>query len=309
MAEPLTRILSQVCARFPERLLMLSVTTPPELRQTYDRAGFLVYEDPSRAVAALRALDHFERFFAQPAPPKDAAPNFGEGLLPPGGGPLNEVQAKRVLAACGIRSPRERMVASPEAAAAAAREIGFPVAVKVVSADIPHKTEHGGVALGLPDDAAVEAAVARMDARLRLELPDARIDGYLVSEMVRGGTECILGVTRDPVFGPVLTFGLGGVTVELLRDVVSHLAPVSVPQAMRMMRALRAWPLLAGWRGAPPGDTEALARAISALSHFAVTHQASVAGIEVNPVVALPQGQGLVALDAVIQIHEQEPTP
>ncbi|WP_295374322.1 acetate--CoA ligase family protein [uncultured Pseudacidovorax sp.] len=308
MAEPITRILSQVCARYPERLLLLSVTTPPELRQTYDQAGFLVYEDPSRAVAALRALDHFERFFGRTAEQAGPVPLFSADLLPESGGPLNEVQAKRVLAACGIRPPREHVAMSPEAAAAAARDIGLPVAVKVVSPDIAHKTEHGGVALGVVDEVAVQATVERMDARLRRELPDARIDGYLVSEMVQGGTECILGVTRDPVFGPVVTFGLGGVAVELLRDVVSQLAPVGVSQAMRMMRGLRSWPLLAGWRGAPPADTDALAQAISALSHFAVAHRASVAGIEVNPVVVLPKGQGLVALDAVIQIQPQEPS-
>jgi acyl-CoA synthetase (NDP forming) len=301
MAEPITRILSEVAAGHPDRLLMVSVTTPPELRALYDQAGFLVYEDPSRAVGALAALHHFEQFFRKPVTGAPPSMVFPAGLVPTGVASINEVEAKRILSACGIRSPRERVVATAEAAAAAAGDIGFPVAVKVVSADIPHKTEYGGVALNLPDEASVAAAVQNMDERIRRELPRARIEGYLVSEMVRGGTECILGVARDATFGPVVTFGLGGVTVELLRDVVSRLAPVSEEQAHEMMRELRTWPLLSGWRGAPAGDTGAMARAISALSHLAVAHQETVAEIEVNPIVVLPAGQGIVALDAVVQ--------
>lgn len=308
MAGPLTRILSEVSSRHPDRLLMVSVTTPPELRATYDKAGFLVYEDPSRAVTALAALHHFEQFRRKPLAEPVHAPAFPAGLVPPGA-VFNEVEAKRILAACGIRTPRETVAATAEEAAAAAQEIGFPVAVKVVSVDIPHKTEHGGVALNLVDAQAVAGAVRRMDERIRRELPAVRIEGYLVSEMVTGGTECILGVARDVSFGPVVTFGLGGVAVELLRDVVSRLAPVSVEQARQMMRDLRTWPLLSGWRGAPAGDTDAMAQAISALSHLAVAHRDTIADIEVNPVVVLPEGQGIVALDAVIHPVQKESTP
>jgi acyl-CoA synthetase (NDP forming) len=306
MAVPLTRILSEVCAHHPDRLLMLSVTTPPDLRATYDQAGFLVYEDPSRAVSALAALHYFEQFFRRPLPAVRRPPAFPAGLVPAGASSFNEVEAKGILAACGIRTPREAVTRAPDTAAAAAREIGFPVAVKVVSADIPHKTEYGGVALGLGDGEAVAAAVRRMEERIRRELPDARIDGYLVSEMIKGGTECILGIARDATFGPVVTFGLGGVTVELLRDVVSRLAPVNEEEAREMVSELRTSPLLFGWRGAPAGDTDALACAISALSHLAVSERDRIAEIEVNPLVVLPQGQGVVALDAVIHPVKKE---
>lgn len=306
MAVPLTRILSQVCEHHPDRLMLMSVTTPPDLHATYDQAGFLVYEDPSRAVTALAALHHFEQFFRRPVPVALKAPELPRVRLPAGAASFNEVQAKRILGACGIRTPKEILSEGAEAAVAAARQIGFPVAVKVVSADIPHKTEYGGVALDLADEQAVAAAVRRMDERIRRELPGARIDGYLVSEMVKGGTECILGVARDATFGPVVTFGLGGVMVELLRDVVSRLAPVGVDQAQQMMRELRTWPLLAGWRGAPAGDTDAMAQAISALSHLAVSQQDVIAEVEVNPVVVLPRGQGIVALDAVIHAVKKD---
>ncbi len=306
MAEPICRVLGEVSSRHPDSLLMVSVTTPPELSQTYNQAGFLVYEDPSRAVASLAALYHFEEFFRQPLPAPVETPSFPAGLVPPGAASFNEVEAKRILAACGIRSPQEEVVQTPQQAAGAAGRIGFPVVVKVVSADIPHKTEHGGVALRLGDAAAVVSAVEQMAQRIGRELPDAKIDGYLVSEMVTGGTECILGVSRDPTFGPVVTFGLGGVAVELMRDVVSRLAPVSLAQANDMMRELRTWPLLSGWRGAPEGDTDAMARAICALSHLAVAQQDTIAEIEVNPVVVRPKGLGVVALDAVIHPVNKE---
>ncbi|MDB5860165.1 MAG: hypothetical protein JWQ76_3854 [Ramlibacter sp.] len=308
MAGPICEVLAEVSTKHPDRLLMVSVTTPPELHETYNQAGFLVYEDPSRAVKALAALYQFEQFFRRPPAPQLPPPEFPASLVPAGATAFNEVEAKRILAACGIRSPREEVAQTADQAAGAAERIGFPVVVKVVSADIPHKTEYGGVALRLTDAPGVAAAVHRMAERIARELPAAKVEGYLVSEMVTGGTECILGVARDPTFGPVVTFGLGGVAVELLRDVVSRLAPVSPAQAHEMMRELRTWPLLSGWRGAPEGDTEAMAQAISALSHLAVANQDRIADIEVNPVVVKPRGQGVVALDAVIQpVRKEQP--
>ncbi|WP_162571431.1 acetate--CoA ligase family protein [Variovorax sp. SRS16] len=301
MAGPICNVLKEVADHHPDRLLLLSVTTPPDLRETYHDAGFLVYEDPSEAVKALAALYRFEQFYRRPAAVAETPPAFAADLVPIGTAPLNEVEAKRIVAACGIRSPNEIVVHSADEAALAAERIGFPVAVKVVSPDILHKTEHGGVALRLADGPAVFDAVRRMADRLGRELPQARIEGYLVSEMVTGGTECILGVAPDPTFGPVVTFGLGGVAVELLRDVAIRLAPVSVAQAHEMMRELRTWPLLAGWRGAPEGDIDAMAQAISALSHLAVSRREDIGEIEVNPVVVRARGQGVVALDAVVQ--------
>jgi len=301
MAEPICRALQASASRHPERLLMVSVTTPPDLREVYDQAGFLVYEDPSRAVTALAALNYFENFLKQDLPVRGRGPVFEQGLLPEGVSSFNEVQAKRILAACGIASPWESVARTADEAASMAASIGFPVAIKVVSADIPHKTEHGGVALRLGNAREVADAVHTMGARIARELPHAKVDGYLVSEMITSGVECIVGVHQDATFGPVLTFGLGGVTVELLRDVVTSLAPVSVEQAKALMRQLRAWPLLSGYRGAPLADTDALARAVSAVSYLAIAHQEAIGEIEVNPLVVRSQGKGVVALDAVIK--------
>ena len=189
-------------------------------------------------------------------------------------------------------------------AARLAADIGFPVAVKVVSPDILHKTEVGGVALRLADADAVEAAVSHMAQTIPQHLPEARIDGYLVSEMVTGGVECILGISQDEAFGPVVTFGLGGTLVELLKDTVCALAPVSVEQARAMIGKVRTAPLLTGYRGGPRHDTEALAQAISGLSVLAAQHQGTIDTIEVNPLVVMPDTGGVIALDAVIETND-----
>lgn len=306
MAGPICQALSEVSAKHTDRLLMVSVTTPPDLHEVYAKAGFLVYEDPSRAVTALAALHHFEQCFRQPRPDVPLCSDWPQDLVPSGVDALNEVQAKRLLAACGVRSPREVLVRSPQEAARAASDIGFPVAVKVVSADIPHKTEYGGVALNLGSETAVSDAVTQMAAHIPRALPNARIDGYLVSEMVVGGIECILGVRNDPAFGPMVTVGLGGVLVELLRDVVTRPAPLNPAQALEMLQGLKTWPLFAGWRGAPPADAEALAEAMASLSQLAVAQRDRIAEIEVNPVVVRNRGQGVVALDAVIHPIKKE---
>jgi acyl-CoA synthetase (NDP forming) len=306
MAGPICQALSEVSSKHPDRLLLVSVTTPPDLHQVYAKAGFLVYEDPSRAVTALAALHRFEQFFRRTRAAVPPSSPWPESLVPAGVDALNEVQAKRLLAACGIRAPSEQMVRLPDEAAQAATRIGFPVAVKVVSADIAHKTEHGGVALSLNSADAVSDAVRQMAAHIPRVLPQARIDGYLVSEMIVGGIECILGVRNDPAFGPMVTVGLGGVLVELLRDVVTRPAPVNPEQALEMLRELKAWPLFNGWRGAPAADAEAFAHAIASLSQLARAQRDSIAEIEVNPVVVRERGRGVVALDAVIRLMQKE---
>lgn len=301
MAEPICQALRGAAAKHPDQLLLLSVTTPPELRQVYEQAGFLVYEDPSRAVVALAALHHFEQTFRRPLADVSPRAAWPVDRWPPGQAGFNEVQAKALLAACGIGAPREVLAKTAREAAQAAEEIGYPVAVKIVSPDILHKTEMGGVALNLPNREAVEQAVETMHKKVAADLPQARLDGFLVSEMVATGVECILGVRQDAAFGPVVTFGLGGVAVELLRDVAVRVAPVGFEQALGMMKELRTWPLLAGWRGAPAGDVEAMAGAIAQVSQLVVASDGQLQEIEVNPVVVRPAGQGVVALDAVIR--------
>jgi len=300
MARPLQQAIANAHARAPDQLVFVSVTCPPEMMREYDAKGMFAFEDPSRAVTALSALWRFrETFDADFAAPMALPP--AAHLPLPEDGKLNEAAAKALLAEHGIRSPREGVAKDAGEAARLAADIGFPVAVKVVSPDILHKTEVGGVALRLTDAEAVEGAVSRMAATIPQHLPDARIDGYLVSEMVTGGVECILGISQDEAFGPVVTFGLGGTLVELLKDTVCAVAPVSVEQAHAMIGKVRTAPLLTGYRGGPRHDIDALAQAISGLSVLAAQHEGTITTIEVNPLVVRPDDGGVIALDAVIE--------
>lgn len=301
MARPLQQAIANACARAPEQLMFVSITASEELVFEFDQKGFLVFEDPSRAIRALHALRHFARLkeipFTDPVRLPAAVPL---GLT--SGSILNEAEGKALLAEAGIHSPREAVAADADAAVALAKEIGFPVAIKIVSPDILHKTEYGGVALNLNSPEAVRDAVLQMASTIPELLPDARIEGYLVAEMVTDGVECIVGTHTDQTFGPVITFGLGGTLVELIKDTACALAPLNLAQAEDLIGQIKTFPLLDGYRGAPQYDVSALAQAVANLSVLAASRRGEIAGIEVNPLLVRQQGQGVVALDALIQV-------
>ncbi|WP_169804402.1 acetate--CoA ligase family protein, partial [Polaromonas jejuensis] len=187
-------------------------------------------------------------------------------------------------------------------AVAAAQALGFPVVMKILSPDILHKSEIGGVLLNVASAGAVGDGFATLMERAKQAAPEARIEGVLVARQLFGGVECILGIQRDPVFGPVAMFGLGGIFVEVMKDVVLRRCPFGEDVAEQMIRAIQGAPLLLGARGKPPADVKALAAMLSRLSVFA--HQAgpSLQSIDLNPVFALPEGQGAYAADAVIEV-------
>jgi acyl-CoA synthetase (NDP forming) len=214
-----------------------------------------------------------------------------------------------MLARAGIPFLPETLAGSAEAAAAAAEAAGFPVVLKIVSPQIEHKTEIGGVLVGLPDRAAVEAGHATLIARARQHRPDATIEGVLVAPMARRGVEVIVGVSRDPAFGPAVMFGLGGVHVEVLKDVTFRLAPFDLAEARAMIAGIRGRALLSGVRGAPPSDTEALARLLVDVAAFAAAHREDVETIDLNPVMVLPRGEGVVALDALMIVRPRADAP
>ncbi len=204
----------------------------------------------------------------------------------------SEAAAKAVLDAIGIATPR-RWVGPPAGAIAAARQLGHPVVLKACSPELLHKTEAGGVALDLGDDAAVGAAAARLGS-LAPEL--------LVEEMIGDAVaELLLGVEVDPQFGPTLLLGAGGTLTELLQDVRPLLLPVTVGQIMAALRALRIWPLLTGYRGRPAGDVEALVAAVLALARWVETNAADLLELEINPLLVRPAGKGVVAVDALLR--------
>ncbi|MCG5258989.1 CoA-binding protein [Cupriavidus gilardii] len=214
--------------------------------------------------------------------------------------PCDEHAARRYLAAHGVGDIDGRVVRHADEAAAAAVELGFPVVLKVLSADLPHKTEVGGVRLNLGDADAVRKACAEMLASVRKHAPRARIDGVLVQPMLSGGVELIVGAVRDPVFGPTLTVGLGGVLTELYRDVSHRLLPVDRRTAEQMLRELRAFPLLDGFRGRPLCDVPAACAAIAAFSDAVLALGEAADEVEINPLLVRERGQGVAMLDALI---------
>ncbi|MEG2630475.1 MAG: acetate--CoA ligase family protein, partial [Comamonas sp.] len=173
--------------------------------------------------------------------------------------------------------------------------MGYPVVAKIASADIVHKSDIGGVCVGLEEGAGVEDAWERIMASVALHKPDAAIDGLLIEKM-----ELIVGVTRDPVFGHVMTFGLGGIYVEILRDVTRRLLPLTPDAAASMVRELRCFPLLAGARGRPPADIAALEQLLLAVSDFVLAHADRLEEMDLNPIWVGSEGQGALPLDAVI---------
>ncbi|MEZ4768941.1 MAG: acetate--CoA ligase family protein [Caldilineales bacterium] len=217
--------------------------------------------------------------------------------LPVGRMQLGEAEARPVLAAYGIAQPRAGLARSSEDAAQIAVQVGFPVALKVVSPDIFHKSEVGGIALKLGSADEVRDAYTTMMARIQERQPGARIDGALVTQMARPGHEVIVGMRRDPQFGPLLMFGLGGIYVELLRDVAFRVAPFDRAQTLAMIDETHAGKLLHGLRGQPPSDIDAVAVVIERIARLALDYPL-VREIDINPLIVYPAGQGALAVDA-----------
>ncbi|MFV0475202.1 MAG: acetate--CoA ligase family protein [Pikeienuella sp.] len=299
-SEPLLKALKAGLQGHEDRILGLTMSAPRAAVADYEAQGFLVFEDGAALANAFGALARIRRGFDQAGAPPAPAPRMD---LPEG--PLSEAAAKAILARAGVGFPAERLVVDGEAAAAAAAEFGGPVVLKICSPDIAHKTEIGGVALNISGADAARAAAAML-TRVRKARPEARVEGVLVAPMVSGGVETIIGVHDDPSFGPVVMFGLGGIFVEVLKDVTFRAAPFDVAEAHRMIREIRGYPLLEGARGARPADIDALARLLSDLSRFAAAHADRIAGIDLNPVRVMPAGEGVMALDALLVMKGED---
>ena len=296
--EAIRRGLERIREKYPDRPMLFCSLTEPEGRAAYEKSGFIVFEEPTRAVRAMAALRYFARSFAR-AGEKDPIPELSN-LSPLPDGIVNEIEAKALLAEAGIGIVRETLATTPEAAAQAAQEMGFPVVLKIASPDILHKSDIGGVALDLRSAEDVRSAGARILELASEKMPGARIDGLVVAEQAAPGLEAILGVTQDPAFGPVVMFGLGGVFVEALEDVSFRVAPFGPVEARRMIDEIRSRKLLDAFRGAPERDIDALAGALARLSAFAAHHGAALETIDVNPLIVGASGQGAVAADGVI---------
>jgi len=317
VAAAVHRAVAEVRAAGGKPKPVLACVTPPaegwnDIRAAYAPAGaafgdaipiYRFPEPPARALAHAAAYAEWRRLPPGTVPPLtgtdpqrareviDSACERGSNAW------LQPDACEQVLAAAGISIAPCRQVASSSRAAAAAAEMGFPVALKIVSQQHLHKSDVGGVVLNLRSKAAVLAACRKLRNRLGSEL-----EGFLVQSMVAGGIEVFAGVQTDPSFGPLIAFGLGGTAVEALNDVAIRITPLTDADAASMVRSIRARPLLEGLRGGPAADIAALERLLLRLSWLVETVP-EITELDLNPVLAMPEGSGAMALDARIRVR------
>lgn len=280
---------------FQDRLFVACSMATDEVRRRLEAEGICVFEDPERLVQAVSRLSSFRRSFARGAGAAFSQPKAAADAV---AGQLSEAAAKSMLAEAGIPFPQEHIARTAAEAATAARRIGSPVALKIVSPGLEHKSDIGGVALNVDGPDAAAAMFATLVERVRQKAPSLPIKGVSVAPMISGGVETIIGTTTDPDFGPLVVFGLGGVFVETLTDVAIRMAPVDEAEAEAMVCSIKGFPILAGARGAAAADLATLARTIASLSRFAAAHAGDIAAIDINPFIALPAGGW--AVDALI---------
>jgi acyl-CoA synthetase (NDP forming) len=295
---------------YPDTLLTISTLLSKERQERLAELGCLSFAEPSGAVRTHGALARIGQGFGRAVPPVPGDLPAPTVEVAPGA--LDEPSSLALLAAHGVPTVDARVARSAAEAAsiASAAGAGARFAVKVVSSDILHKTDVGGVKLGV-DAAGAAAAFDAVTSSAQAAVPGARIDGALLAPMVAGGVECILGARIDPVFGPVVMFGLGGAFVEVLRDVSLRVAPIDRDDALAMVREVKAFPLLDGARGRPKCDVDAIVDALLALSRLALEARGTLDSIDVNPFVAFPKGAGpggasALALDAVVLGRDAE---
>jgi len=262
------------------------------------------YPFPERAARAFRAMADYRGILARPKPEfvrfevdKSSVQNIFERIRSEGRVNIGDTESRQVLVAYGLRIPKSKIAEKPEQAVNIAGQIGYPVVLKIASPDILHKTDVGGVKVGLENAEEVIDAFELMVYRANRYLPDARIWGCLVQEMVpSGGLEVLVGMNRDPQFGPLVTFGLGGIYVETLKDVTFRIAPFSREEASQMLGEIRAHALLDGVRGKPAVDKEAIVDTLLQIGQL-VQDFPEIAELDINPLVVYPNQQGAIALD------------
>ncbi len=261
------------------------------------------YPFPERAVAALGAMYRYIAWRRQPeseverfAVDKAAVANLFKEIRSSGRNTIGDTEAQAILTAYGITIPRSKVAANPDEAAAFSQEIGYPVVMKIASPDILHKSDVGGIIVGVKNDAEARQAFGTLVQRAKEHVPNARIWGAQIQEMIAGGREVIIGMNRDVQFGPLIMFGLGGIYVEVLKDVVFRVAPMTRQQAQEMVESIRTYRLLAGVRGQAPSDIDAIVDTILRIAQL-VTDFPEIAELDINPMFVREKGKGGVAVD------------
>jgi acyl-CoA synthetase (NDP forming) len=269
----------------------------PETVQAVKESPAVFSRSSDRMLRAITLYTRYGRSLGRTRVPAKPAPFPGLPTL--GQGPQPEWLGKKILAAAGIAVPDGELARTPDDAVAVARRIGFPVALKAQAAELSHKTEAGGVMLNLADEAALRAAWATMQKNVKGAAPGVTLDGCLVETMSRKGLELMIGAKRDPAWGTVLLLGLGGIWVEALGDVQVLPVDADETQIVEALHRLRTAKLLTGFRGAPPVDIDAVAKAVLAIGALMQTTP-GIVEIDVNPLMVHAKGQGATALDALV---------
>jgi acetyltransferase len=290
----------------------LGSNTAEETHRIFAEAGIPAYDTPDKAIRGFSYLVGYDRaqknlMEVPPSMPEDFVPDEAraraiiDASLAKGEGWLAEPDVHALFDAYGIPNVRSKIVSSEKEAADYARELGGKIALKIYSPDITHKSDVGGVVLGLGSPEAVEKAAEAMRARVARAAPDARIEGFIVQEMVQRGDarELILGMAVDKQFGPFLLFGRGGTAAEVINDKALALPPLNLALAREMMGRTRIWKQLLGYRDVPPADTDAIARTLVQLSQL-IADFAEIAELDINPLLA--SAKGVIALDARIRL-------
>ena len=300
-------------ARGTDKLVMMTWFPLPHANiwMSLARAGVPVFPEPARGIRALGKMAQYvaarERSFSRHTATIEGSPGLEssvEKILDQakhqGRSALSEVEAKSLLESLGLTVPRGGLARSAAEARSVANSIGGPVALKASSPDLLHKTEAGVIRLGLKTPEEVENAFEEITAKAKQWNPHARLDGVLVEEMIGGDTrEVIVSARQDLRFGPIVTFGLGGVFVEAIRDFVVWPAPLSLDEAREMIRRIRGYRILTAFRGRPAADLEALAQVLCQVGQFACAWRERICELEINPLFVLPEGSGVVVGDAL----------
>ena len=266
------------------------------------------YSFPERAISAVEAMHKYTLWQKAPVPEikkisvqREEVVSVFEKVRHSGRQSLGEDEAKEVISVYGFRIPKSILATSEAEAAQAAEEIGYPVVAKISSPDILHKSDFGGVVVGIKNEAEMRRFFCEITQKARRLVPTAEVRGILVQQMITGGKEVILGMSRDPQFGPLLMFGLGGIYIEVLRDVTFRIAPIGLHEAEEMVHEIRSLPLLKGVRGERPADIRSLTDHIVRLSQL-VTDFPEIMEMDINPLMVFPNGDGTMAIDARITI-------
>lgn len=289
--------------RHGKPLAMFIAPHAVESLRLLDQSGVPGFRTPESCVDAIRA-------WACWTLPREEVPSDGERLarltralrVVAKRSTLNEREASAVFDALGIPFAPSEVIAGPDDQV----ELTFPVVAKILSADVLHKTDAGGVELGIEDAEALRASASAIIARVRANEPEARIDGILVQQMESGLAEVILGFRRDPQIGPIVVLGVGGVLAELYRDFAVRLAPVDLAEAGAMIEEVLGLKVLSGFRGLPRGDKEALAEAVTSMSRLASLTDVEIAEAEINPLLVREEGEGVVAVDGLVVLGSRD---